>query len=1050
MAQITRKFNNTPLTEALRTIEQGQSEYTIAVLADGLADLRTYANVKNLSVPDAVKLVCKGLPVKVKVNGSKISVQRKGEKAKKKGFVNKAATIQGFVRDRITNENLTGTKVSLMKGDSIIAMATANADWSWLGRSGLWFFNLTLDSCTDYTLLFERDGYNVLSWPLSEQLKKKPLKKGESRFIGDVPMDKTPKTHVLNGVTIKATKVKFYHKGDTLVYDADAFQLAEGSMLDGLIKQLPGAELNENGEIFVNGRKVQSLMLNGEDFFKGKNNIMLENLPAYMVKTIKAYDKEGPMSRMAGRDMGDKEFVMDVGLKKQFLIGWIGNVEAGYGSEERYLARLFALRFSPRTRISLYGNMNNLNDTRKPGEGSNWTPESMPSGLLATKKFGADMLLKFKDGTNKWESNAELTYTDLDSRTETTGETYLADGNVFTRGKSTQAKSNLTFTNTHKIELSNKTKSLFADFYPNFSYRKVNSIVEGVSMSFNRKPEVKSMSELIDSVYHGIDSEFSRTIINRNINNSKRDYHRLDMEMTYKLYYKMTPSSHIMFDQNISYNSEQDDSWRQMQTEYPNNSAVSSDTRNRYSTSNPNKNFNINSVLTYIRYLRGNTNIRFFYEVDYKRNHTDYATYMLDKLADWDNLETHQIGMLPSESEYAETFDRQNSYNQILSNTTQTPKMALVNTGYYGKGDSVKGKSPNRHYRKTAFTLPIAFSHDRLDYIRAAYSGVTKRNNIFFNPDIYQEFHLNNMESSVKLEYNITHVAPSMVYALNIRTDEDPLNIYYGNPHLKNTTIHNVNVEYVHRNAERQHNYWLTLKYDISHNSVAMGYIYDRATGIRTYTPANVSGNYNLVLNTGYSCSLDKKKYVTLDNYANWRMSHGVDLIGTDTGEAPERSSVMTHWITDRLRIDYRISKNFKLGAKGYIGIGHTSSSREDFQSLTLYDFHYGLTALINLPAAFQLSTDLTMYSRRGYASSSANTNDLVWNARLSKTFTKAGLTFALDAFDILGNLSNISQVLNSQGRTETYRNSLPRYIMAHVIYRLNKKPKKNGKEAEK
>ena len=158
----------------------------------------------------------------------------------------------------------------------------------------------------------------------------------------------------------------------------------------------------------------------------------------------------------------------------------------------------------------------------------------------------------------------------------------------------------------------------------------------------------------------------------------------------------------------------------------------------------------------------------------------------------------------------------------------------------------------------------------------------------------------------------------------------------------------------------------------------------------------------------------------------------------------------MTHWITDRLRIDYRISKNFKLGAKGYIGIGHTSSSREDFQSLTLYDFHYGLTALINLPAAFQLSTDLTMYSRRGYASSSANTNDLVWNARLSKTFTKAGLTFALDAFDILGNLSNISQVLNSQGRTETYRNSLPRYIMAHVIYRLNKKPKKNGKEAEK
>ena len=83
------------------------------------------------------------------------------------------------------------------------------------------------------------------------------------------------------------------------------------------------------------------------------------------------------------------------------------------------------------------------------------------------------------------------------------------------------------------------------------------------------------------------------------------------------------------------------------------------------------------------------------------------------------------------------------------------------------------------------------------------------------------------------------------------------------------------------------------------------------------------------------------------------------------------------------------------------------------------------------------------MYSRRGYANAGSNTNDLVWNARISKTIPKLGITLALDGFDILGNLSNISQMLNSQGRTETYRNSLPRYVMLHAIYRLNKKPKK-------
>ena len=65
IAQITREFRNTPLTDALRTIEQSQREYTISVHSDGLSTLRTSAKVKNLSAPDAVKLVCKGFPVKV-------------------------------------------------------------------------------------------------------------------------------------------------------------------------------------------------------------------------------------------------------------------------------------------------------------------------------------------------------------------------------------------------------------------------------------------------------------------------------------------------------------------------------------------------------------------------------------------------------------------------------------------------------------------------------------------------------------------------------------------------------------------------------------------------------------------------------------------------------------------------------------------------------------------------------------------------------------------------------------------------------------------------
>ena len=144
-------------------------------------------------------------------------------------------------------------------------------------------------------------------------------------------------------------------------------------------------------------------------------------------------------------------------------------------------------------------------------------------------------------------------------------------------------------------------------------------------------------------------------------------------------------------------------------------------------------------------------------------------------------------------------------------------------------------------------------------------------------------------------------------------------------------------------------------------------------------------------------------------------------------------------------KIIYKFGKH-TLGLKGSIDGSRVTSSRSDFESFSVCSFNFGLTALVKLPLKMELSTDLTMYSRRGYATGSSNANDLVWNGRLAKSLPKLGLTFMLDGFDILNQLSNVTNVINSQGRTETYRNSLPRYVMAHVIYKINHKPGKTNK----
>lgn len=80
-------------------------------------------------------------------------------------------------------------------------------------------------------------------------------------------------------------------KGDTIVYNADAFNLAEGSMLDALISRLPNTTLTKDGEIYVNGKYVQSLLVNGQEFFAGNPKLALENLPSYTVNKVKVYDQ---------------------------------------------------------------------------------------------------------------------------------------------------------------------------------------------------------------------------------------------------------------------------------------------------------------------------------------------------------------------------------------------------------------------------------------------------------------------------------------------------------------------------------------------------------------------------------------------------------------------------------------------------------------------------------------------------------------------------------------------------------------------------------------
>ena len=193
---------------------------------------------------------------------------------------------------------------------------------------------------------------------------------------------------MLNQVEVVASKVKFLHKGDTLIFNADAFNIPDGSMLDDLIRQLPGVELKKGGEIYVNGRKVDELLLNGDRFINNDRQLMLDNLPYYVVKDIQVYDRLNDRDKWEGEQTEQKEYVMDVKMKKEFLGGYLGNVDVGAGTNDRWLGRLFAMRHSDHSQLAIFSNLNNVNVYSRPGESADWDPNEYTRNEMTMKNIG--------------------------------------------------------------------------------------------------------------------------------------------------------------------------------------------------------------------------------------------------------------------------------------------------------------------------------------------------------------------------------------------------------------------------------------------------------------------------------------------------------------------------------------------------------------------------------------------------------------------------------------------------------------------------------------
>ena len=868
-----------------------------------------------------------------------------------------------------------------------------------------------------------------------------PLVIDNARHLVDGPdlkmKRKIHKTAELDEVVVKATKIQMVYRGDTVVYDATAFMLPEGSMLDGLIRQLPGAELSSNGEITINGKHVDNLTLNGKDFFKGDNKVMLENLPYFTVKELKAYDKTDEKSAALGlpAEQQKKTFTLDVVLKKEYQRGYIVNSEVGVGSEERWMAKLFGLMYGERYRLATFGNANNVNEEREPGENGDWNPSKTNRGLITTRQAG--MHHDVSDKFGKWSNTLDAKASWQDTNNEQTyhSERYRTEGNIFSGGFS-----------------SNKSKNNDFKITENFRLNKPYYLRAGAELSYNTRDKNISSSDSTWQTKLTNSSESLSKSLQKTFNASGRivmsnrapwDNGAYDIGVN-AAYERINPSENFSFNRTNIFSTDAD----------------KLDLRNRYGD-NASWRYNYSANVGLVKWFTKpliSLNLSFYYRQ--MMQHSDNLNYRLDSLG---GRYASDPFILPSTYDsLAVATDINNSYQFNTLSRYYNTTFAIIK--FFNKTAlNAEGKMTEKAQGFMRLGFPLEIADERIDFWRPTKSSyrstlqTSNRTMRTFNPDFYFSWTTKRIKWRVNMQRNET--PNSLTNLVDMSDTNDPLYFSFSNPSLKNACQYNADVRLDVKCDSIPLTYWGKVEYNATTNNHGSRRWYNSKTGGYVSMTDNVDGNWNGKASGGLNWQFDKQKRwrLTMDGFLQYHRSvdfalQTVEFDGTPTLEqlhaltpSPELSTVNNINTNLQLKLNYKY-KLFTAGLLGRIDGRHSRSNREDYQDLDAYEYKYGVNCTYTTPkhfGSFTIATDYNIFVRRGYQSSEINNTTNAWNASISKAFMKGSLVAKLSAYDILHQVSNIGYSVNAQGYTERRYNSIPRYVMFSLAYRFTKKPKK-------
>ena len=415
--------------------------------------------------------------------------------------------LTGEVINPITNEGVHEATIKVLNvaNNSVLAVTKAKLNMiveerngnstGYLDKNSGAVFNLKISSnFQDVVLIVSASGYDSVKKNIHIDSEKKRID------VGTINLLPAMKQRNLNEATVTATKIKMYYKGDTLVYNADAFNILKNESLRKLVLQLPNTKIEE-GVIYVNGKAIESLLFSGKDFFNGNIDAALDRLPAYIVSKLKVYDKQGELSELTGRDMHDKQYVMDVHLKREYLGTWMAKLGADVATEKLWGGQGFLMRMDDRQMLSIDADVNNFNEERKMVDICNMV-NSYPTGRHKNKVANIEYFFE-PNSTWRFSSNASVQQKEQKTHTWTNTETFLTPDNLMAKNK-TFVSDKDTRINAYAALRARQTKKWQSELKFDFTFDNMRNAQDALTLAFWKRGDQDWHTWEVDSIWNNV------------------------------------------------------------------------------------------------------------------------------------------------------------------------------------------------------------------------------------------------------------------------------------------------------------------------------------------------------------------------------------------------------------------------------------------------------------------------------------------------------------------------------------------------------------------